>query len=578
MSGRKDLNRIRSVTAVTVTAVLILAACTGSQQDRGTGASGADGPTLNGAGTPDPDATPIRRVTEPVGDWLESSCALPIELLRRQRAGINQRRSPDLTVVPREPNYFGAFSAFTHSGPWDYLQEVPVALYGPGFIKSQGDLNPARRTTVADLAPTLSNLLEVDFPKDRPARALTGALVPQPRRPGKPKVIVQIVWDGGGWNVLNQWPNAWPTLRRIMEKGTSVTGVEVGSSPSVTPAVHATIGTGTFPNRHAVVDIRMREGTGITGAWAGKTPDNLEETTVADIYDQQVGNAAKIGMFSYKSWHWGLLGHGAYLAGGDRDIAVVSDLAGHLTTNEQWFKAPNYVNDVPKFEKYIEQVDIDDGQADGLWMEHDVLSEPPDLRDSPVWVLYQTDIMKTIMTREGFGADDITDLFFINYKQLDDIGHDYNMLEPETREIVSYADTELAKTIRWLNAKIGRRNWVVMVTADHGQGPDPLRYGTWPIHRGPLYEDIAETFGVEPEELFQDERPGAFWVDQDVMDEAGLTLEKLANFFIDYRLEDNVSEGEEIPQPYKDRLREPIFAAAFPTSEVGRVWRCATKP
>ena len=517
---------------------------------------------------------PVEGVTEPVGDWFESSCAEDLDILRRTRAGLHRERGPEIVAVPREPNYFGGFTTYTHSGPWDYTQRVPLALYGPGFIKSQGDLKLKRRVTLADVAPTLAELVGIELPGKRPGRAITEALVDESRR-GSPKVIVQLVWDGGGTNVLEQWPDSWPTLERIMADGTSVVDVEVGASPSVTPAVHATIGTGSFPKQHGIVGIRVRDGDEVISSSPERSPEILDGTTVADVYDLQVGNQSKVGLFSYKSWHWHLAGHGSMIEGADKDIVFLSNRSGEFETNSDFFEMPDYVHEIPGLDEYTRQIDISDGKADGLWMGNDILDTARDLRNTPAWTLHQTDVATTIMEREGFGDDDITDLFFMNYKQIDEIGHRFNMLEPESRSVVEYTDAELAKLMSWLDRNVGERQWVLMVTADHGQGPDPIRVGAWPVRKALVFEDIERDFDVDTDELFQDGRPGAYWVDEEVLEAAGMTLEDIAASFNDHRLEENVRPDEDIPALYQDRLREPLFSSAWPTSATKRVWNCA---
>jgi hypothetical protein len=74
-------------------------------------------------------------------------------------------------------------------------------------------------------------------------------------------------------------------------------------------------------------------------------------------------------------------------------------------------------------------------------------------------------------------------------------------------------------------SQLGKREWVIMVTADHGQAPDPLRSGAWPIQKAPLLDVLGSKFDVDPNRLFQDERPGAYWVNREVLEEAGMTLE-----------------------------------------------------
>jgi arylsulfatase A-like enzyme len=99
--------------------------------------------------------------------------------------------------------------------------------------------------------------------------------------------VITLVWDGGGRGVLDEWPDGWPNLRRLIGEGTWYERVTVGSSPSTSAPIHATIGTGTFPKRHGLIE------------------------------NAQV--------------QLGLLGHGSTWGGGDRDIAVLKRVAGTRT-------------------------------------------------------------------------------------------------------------------------------------------------------------------------------------------------------------------------------------------------------
>ena len=507
--------------------------------------------------------------------WFESACSLPIEQLRRIRRGYVPRRSPDVTVVPREPNFFGSFSNTTHSGPWDYLQSVPLVFYGPGFIKEQGRIDLDREVTVADLAPTIAELVDAPFPSNRSGRPITEALVPPDQRPGAPALVLTVVWDGGGTNVLQQWPRAWPFLRSLMRKGTSVDAT-VGSSPSVTPAIHTTIGSGAFPRQHGIVSIEMRDGAKLVKSFGESTPNYLEVPSLADIYDLSTGNRAMIGMFAEKNWMLGMVGHGAHLPGGDKDIAVMMAESGsRLHSNETWYSLPAYVNDVPGFEDLLRQVDIEDGEADGLWLDRDTLTDLAETPKSPAWVLHQTKIVKEVLAREDFGADEVGDLFFVNYKQIDHWGHLFNMLGPEVQGTIRYTDAALKDLVRFMNRRIGRNRWVVAVTADHGQ--TPLSDGTraWPIDMRYLQRSMAKHFSVSAAKLFQGERPNGFWLHGKTMKRAGLTTEDVARFLFGYRLRDNIAGKARVPAMYTDRRKSRLFAAAFPSNELDRIWRCA---
>src|SRR5687768_8145461 len=146
-----------------------------------------------------------------------SACAVPAELLVRTWRGHRADRGGDLELLPQEPDFVG-HGGLPHSGPWDYVGEVPLLLYGPGHIEAQGAVD--RAVTLADIAPTEGEL--VGFPFDAPdGSPLSEALLPEAQGSGeRPKLVVVVVWDGAGRAVLDEWPKAWPELKATIERGT----------------------------------------------------------------------------------------------------------------------------------------------------------------------------------------------------------------------------------------------------------------------------------------------------------------------------------------------------------------------
>ena len=76
-----------------------------------------------------------------------------------------------------------------------------------------------------------------------------------------PKVVVTFVIDGGGWNVLQHWPDSWPNLKSLMGTGANFRNAITGSFPAVTACAHASIGTGTFPSQHGITGHNIRDGS-----------------------------------------------------------------------------------------------------------------------------------------------------------------------------------------------------------------------------------------------------------------------------------------------------------------------------
>ncbi|MBA3628709.1 MAG: alkaline phosphatase family protein [Actinobacteria bacterium] len=572
-NGRPGARHNRRMTWC-LAAALAIGACTASGPSSDSSSPGASKVRPDGPPGPQYTPPPIEPVTKPPSSPFRSGCSLPLETLRRIRRGYFPGRSPDVMVVPREPNFFGAFVGQSHSGPWDYVQRVPLVFYGPGFIRSQGSLSLDREVTLADLAPTYAELLDTPSPSDVGA-PINEVLVPEANRPGRPKLILTIVWDGGGTNVLDAWPDAWPNLATMMAQGSSIEDVVVGSSPSVTPAVHTTMGTGAFPKQHGVVGIPVRVNGAIKAAYPNKTASNLLLPSLADVYDPATGNQAKIGMLAFKSWHLGMIGHGAYRPRGDKDIAVIVDTQERLVTNRRWYTFPQSLKQVPGLQGDIRSVDLDDGRLDSTWRGHEILRDPVLRRDTPAWTLYQTTLIKALLERERFGEDEIPDLFYTNYKQPDEVGHAWNMLLPEMRPTLRYVDDALGDLTHWLDRVVGRRQWVVALTSDHGQGPLAESSGAWPINMTELIGDAEERFGMAAGELVAESSPVGFWIDQGALESGRISAEGVARWLLGYRLEDNVEPGSEVPAGYRDRVREPILSAAFPSVALGRIWGCA---
>ncbi|MDQ4024393.1 MAG: alkaline phosphatase family protein, partial [Actinomycetota bacterium] len=500
-------------------------------------------------GTPGPEA-PARRFES--NDPVERACALDRALLARVWRGYHPKHSEDVTMVPLAPNYSGAFDVTSHSGPWDYLQNVPLVLYGPGVIEREGiETDPA---SLADVFPTAGALAQVDLPP-REGRVLEDAVADFA---APPKLVLTIMWDGVGRNVLERWPDRWPTLAMMEREGTSYVHATVGSSPSITPATHSTLGTGAFPRAHGVTAINYRsDNGGVRTALAQRDPSDLKLTTFADLIDPALGNEPLVGMLAWKSWHIGMMSHGTMTPGGDADQLALIGGDERITGNPLYYSTPDYLEHFPGLDEHADTLDRQDGEVDGKWRGHGIL----DLHDNPAWVDFETDAILAMLEREGYGADDVTDFFFTNYKPTDIVGHQYTMDSPEMADVLQAQDEALARTLEYLDANVG--DYAVIVSADHGHTPSPERSGAWPLLQGQLQEDIDAHFKVpEGTSLVESPNPVGPFLDKDVMEELGVTGADVAEFLNGYTIRENWG-GAELPEGFEHRGDENVIAAAW---------------
>ncbi|MDP9068667.1 MAG: alkaline phosphatase family protein [Actinomycetota bacterium] len=499
------------------------------------------------------------------------ACDVPVEILERVWRGYVPGRTGDVLTIEQLPNQYNT----RHSTPFPYTQDVPLVLYGPGFIKS--GVTSDRTTTVADLAPTFAELLDFELPTKVDGRPLREALLPKERRNGLPKLIFTLVWDGGGDNVLEFWPESWPQLKSLMKNGTKYTEATVGSSPSITPSIHATIGTGVFPKKHGLSDTRMRIGNETLDAYEGGSPKFLRVETLGDLWDRANGNMPLVGMMARDNWHLGMIGHGAFSEGGDRDIAVMDDLGEvEFRTSEKFYELPDYLLGNVGLQEAIDQVDQRDGEADQRWLGNPLLPIDGKIRYTPAWSIFQTDKLKQLLTNEGFGADEVPDLFFVNYKSTDLAGHEWNMVELEEKETLEEQDRQIEELLRFLDDTVGRKNYVLAMTADHGMTPYPEETGGWNIIMSETSADIEKKFDkVTPDvPLILSNRGYQIMLNKKEVERNNVDPADIAAFLRTYTIGDN-APNEQALGDFENRTEERVFTTALTPEELKEALDCA---
>ncbi len=498
------------------------------------------------------------------------ACSLPHPWLLRTWRGYRADRGPELVIIPKEPNFLG--SGLPHVGPWDYDQRVPMLWYGPGYIRAQGAVD--RPVTSAGIAPTEAQLLR--FPFRAPDGSPMGeALLPATQRQAPPRLIVTLVWDAGGRDVLSAWPNDWPFLKSLIPRGTWYENATVGSSPTSTAQIHATIGTGAFPMNHGLVGHRMRVGGTIASPWADG-PAFLIRPTLADLYDRAMRNAPVVGEVGTVAIHLGMLGHGAMWGGGDPDLAVLRAVTGATTLGAEgfewnvpsnlqpYFRFPSYVNSVPGFAQDVRAVDQADGKLDGKWRNNSIDQLLMGF-DTPARTPYENRVVEEIIEREGFGADATPDLLFLNFKEIDYISHIWSMNSLEMKDAVDAQDAALKAFVDFLDQQVGADNYVLLVTADHGAVPSPAVSGAFQISATPVAKGINGTFDHDGDgtKIVQLVQPTGIFIDTAELKKNGYTLAQVSQYIMG--LTEAQTAGARVTVP-PGKANTKVFQAAFPSS------------
>ena len=205
-----------------------------------------------------------------------------------------------------------------------------------------------------------------------------------------------------------------------------------------------------------------------------------------------MGNKPVVGIVGTVDIHFGMLGHGSFFTGGDRDIALTRSVIGGETLTDEgfewnlppreaaYYKLPKYANDVPGFEEDVRKVDQADGKLDGLWRDNDIDQLLKGF-DTPARTPYQERVIETVIQNEEFGKDDVPDLLYLNFKEIDYVSHVWSMNSPGDARRGGGAGPG-AQAIRVVpQRQVGKGNWAMVLTADHGAMPDPAVSGGFQI-------------------------------------------------------------------------------------------------
>lgn len=91
---------------------------------------------------------------------------------QRVTYGFSPTLGGDLMIVESPGTYWGGGTGTGHGSAWEYDSHVPVIFRGPGIAKGAF----TRRTSTADIAPTLAQLLGIEYPSGNQGKPLSEAI------------------------------------------------------------------------------------------------------------------------------------------------------------------------------------------------------------------------------------------------------------------------------------------------------------------------------------------------------------------------------------------------------------------
>ena len=465
-------------------------------------------------------ATSASSVTAPTSPGDATGRQRWLEMFAR---GYFPGRSGQVFVVPRENDVIterDPLYRFMHGSPWPYDTHIPILFYGAPFIR-QGRWNDA--VAQQDIAPTLARLIGATPAPTFTGRVLSNALAAGPARP---RVVAVFVLDAMRADYFDKYADLLPTLTRMRRDGAWFAQAHANSLPTVTGVGHATVGTGTDPRIHGItVNNLFNRVTGKSQpAYHTLDPRELMALTLGDIWNLTTdGKAIIIGQGGAIRATAGLVGRGACLVNARKVIA-----ASYSTRDAGWETNPACYT-------MSEALKAFNGKrvweaAGGTWMGHDI-ANPSAFRASSIYQRFEAEALQAVLKQEAIGADEITDLVFVNMKGPDYTAHAHGPESPELRETLAELDKQMAAVLKTLDDKAGPQRSVVAITADHGMPGEPAPgHRHYPDDIVALIDQKFDPTGKAVVTYYSDAANSQLYIDTVRLQSLGASLKELAQF------------------------------------------------
>ena len=330
----------------------------------------------------------------------------------------------------------------------------------------------------------------------------------------RPKIVVGIVIDQMRWDFLYRYYDRYKPggFKRLLNEGFSCQNAEIDYVPSNTAIGHSTVYTGSVPSIHGIAGndfIIQATGKsmyctedstvktlGSTSKAGEMSPRNLWTTTIPDELKLATN-------FRSKSIGIALKDRGGILPVGHTADAAYwfDDLTGNWISSTFYMKSlPDWVqklNNAKTAEKYLKQdwntlypINTytqsfpDNNPYEGKFPNSPTPTFPVKtsglmekgfgtIRYTPYGNTITFEIAKAAIENEKLGADSITDFLALSFSSPDYIGHQFGPNSVEIEDTYLRLDGELASFLSYLDTRMGKGNYTVFLTADHGAATNP---------------------------------------------------------------------------------------------------------
>ena len=298
----------------------------------------------------------------------------------------------------------------------------------------------------------------------------------------RPKLVLALAIDQFRYDYLTRFRSEYTAgLRRLLDQGAVFTRARFQHFPTVTALGHSTYMSGALPAVSGIIGNDWYDRTTgrtvtsvsdpaekiVGGTGEGTSPRRMLVSTVGDELKIATASRSKVIGLSLK----------------DRSAVLP---AGHMADLALWYDAQTglFVSSTfygPTLPEWVTRFDHErkaDAYRGVSWKGGELPKETgPALYGAVYSSPFGNDLLEALAERavdaERLGQRGETDLLTLSFSSNDAVGHEKGPDSPEVHDISVRTDQALGRLFSYLDARIGMRDVLVVLTADHGVAPLP---------------------------------------------------------------------------------------------------------
>ena len=327
------------------------------------------------------------------------------------------------------------------------------------------------------------------------------------QKPARPKLVVGIMVDQMRWDFLYRYTDRYTNdgFKRLAREGFNCENTFIPYTPTYTAPGHACVYTGSVPALHGIAgnnwydkslkrNVYCTEDSAVNTVGSNSTagrqsPRNLWANTITDELRMAQN-------FRNKTIAIALKDRGSILPGGHTSNGSYwfDNASGGWITSDffsktlpQWmidfnnkklpdsylkqnwktlFPLNTYVNSTADNKPYESNLPGEDKTFDHRT--DSVTNKYETFRYTPYANTYTFQTAKAAIEGEKLGSSAYTDFLAISFSSPDYIGHSFGPNSIEIEDMYLRLDRDMADFLKYLDAKVGKGQYLLFLTADHG--------------------------------------------------------------------------------------------------------------